>query len=96
MTDLLTQLNWRIAPPEPPQRNKGRGGNWDKWAREIYNELESQVWQIEEKHWKSSIHIGRDLVDRLQHIPESFIRDIMRDIMDGEYPALARLISRGS
>lgn len=98
---LLQQLNWIVTPDRttdapPPQLDEYDGGRNDKWAREIYNELESLIWQIEVKHWKSYVHIGRDLVKRLDHIPESFIRSIMAGITPTDYPALSRHILRGS
>ena len=49
--DLLTQLGWKLAPtetpPPPPKKSGNRGGgNHDKWAHEIFNQLESLLWQI--------------------------------------------------
>ena len=101
MTDLLQQLGWKLAPtetpPPPPKKSGNRGGgNHDKWAHEIFNQLESLLWQIEEKHWKSNIHIQRDIVDVLQHIPPSFIHSVMAGITADDYPALSRYIIRGS
>ena len=99
MTDLLTKLNWIVAPPAPPQHiiDENYGGD-DKWARDIFNHLESLIWQIEVKRWRTHIRIERDVVKakRLDHIPESFIRSVMADIRAGDYPALNRLIVKGS
>lgn len=98
MTDLLTQLNWKVAeaPPSPPRKKSGNGGKHDKWIDEIVNELNSQIWQIEEKHWKSNIHIGNDLVKRLDHIPESFIRAVVSATLTGRYSEYERYIVRDS
>lgn len=108
MTDLLTQLGWKLAPtepqkctadapPPPPKKSGNRGGgNHDKWAAAVFNQLENLLWQIEEKHWKSSIHIQHDIVNVLQHIPPSFIRSITDGITPEDMPALSRYIIRGS
>ena len=61
MTDLLTQLGWKLAPtepqkrttdapPPPPKKPNSGGGNHDKWAHAVFAQLENLVWQIEEKH----------------------------------------------
>ncbi len=106
MTDLLTQLGWRLAPiepqkrttdapPPPPNKPNSGGGNHDKWAHAVFAQLENLVWQIEEKHWKSSINIQRDVVDALPHIPPSFVRSVT-DGITPEYAGIYRLIIRGS
>lgn len=108
MTDLLQQLGWKLAPsepqkrttdaPPPPPKKSGNnnGGNHDKWAHQVFNQLENLLWQIEEKNWKTSIHIQHDVVDVLQSIPPSFIRSITDGITPDAMPALSRHIIRGS
>ena len=94
---LLQQLNWIEAPPAPPQQHADENyGGDDKWSRDIFNHIESLIWEIEVKGWRTHIHIGRDLVKRLDNIPESFIRSIMAGITPTDYPALSRHILRGS
>ena len=61
----------------------------DKWAREVFAQIESLV-------DKASIHIGRDVVGRLPHIPENFIRSITSGITPRKMPKLSRQIIRGS
>lgn len=100
MTDLLTQLGWKLAPvqepPKPPKMPNDNGGNNDdKWALEIFSTLEDLRWQIQEKGWKSSINIQRDVVNALPHIPPSFVRSIT-DGITPEYAGIYRLIIRGS
>ena len=103
MTDLLTQLGWKLAPtepaqppPPPPKPQRGGGDDHNKWAAAVFNQLENLIWQIEEKHWKSSIHIQHDVVTQLPSIPSSFIRSITDGITPEDMPALSRYIIRGS
>ena len=101
MNDLLTELGWKLAPadapPSPPKKQDNNGGgNHDKWAHQVFNQLENLLWQIEEKNWKSSINIDKDIVKVLHQIPESFIRSVMAGITPEDYPALSRYIIRGS
>ncbi len=107
MTDLLTQLGWKLAPtepqkrttdapPPPPNKPNNGGGNHDKWAHAVFNQLENLLWQIEDKGWKSSIHIEKDVVKVLHNIPASFVRSVMAGITPEDYPALSRYIIRGS
>lgn len=100
MTDLLTQLGWKLAPvqepPKPPKMPNDNGGNHDKWAHAVFAQLENLVWQIEDKGWKSSIHIEKDVVKVLHNIPASFVRSVMAGITPEDYPALSRYIIRGS
>lgn len=97
MKNLLTQLNWIEAPPAPPQQHADENyGGDDKWSRDIFNHIESLIWEIEVKGWRTHIRVERDVVKakRLDHIPESFIRSTMDNIMAGDYPALKRLMAR--
>ena len=101
MNDLLKELGWKLAPadtpPSPPKKSgNNNGGNHEKWAHQVFNQLENLLWQIEEKNWKSSINIDKDIVKVLHHIPESFIRSVMAGITPEDYPALSRYIIRGS
>ena len=102
MTDLLTQLGWKLAPAEPtapppqPPKKYGGVGNHEKWALEVFSTLEDLRWQVQEKGWKSSIHIQRDVVNILQHILPSFIRSITDEITQEYLPHLYCLIIRGS
>ena len=98
MTDLLTQLGWKLAPvepPPPPPAPVRYSEDRRKWEQAVFAQLENLVWQIEEKHWKSSINIQRDVVDALPHIPPSFVRSIT-DGITPEYAGIYRLIIRGS
>jgi hypothetical protein len=98
MTDLLTQLGWKLAPvepPPPPPVPVRYSEDRRKWEQAVFAQLENLVWQIEEKHWKSSINIQRDVVDALPHIPPSFVRSVT-DGITPEYAGIYRLIIRGS
>ncbi len=100
MNDLLTQLGWKLTPtetpPPPPKKSKGGGDDHNKWAHAVFNQLGNLIWQIEDRGWKSSIHIENDVVKVLHHIPASFVRSIMAGITPEDHPALSRYIIRGS
>ena len=96
---LLTKLNqWKVAPPPPTEYdNSGGGGNNKAWEDKIFNELESQLWMIETKHWKNTIHIGKDLVSRYPRIPEGYIRSIVNALMaDPDNYSFTKYIIKGS
>ena len=93
MKSLLEQLRWVVAPPLPPIAIDDDNQR-DKWAEEVFAQLNNLLWQIEDKHWKSSIHIQKDVCNRLKHIPESFVRDIVKGA--GCYPSIARYYVKGS
>ena len=67
-----------------------------KAAEIVFSRLESLRWEIEEKHWRSSINVQKDLVDSLPNIPAEWIREITDGLQTGEYPAFSKLIIRGS
>lgn len=80
-----------IPPPPPitPDDNSE-----DKWAEEVFSCLDNLLWMIEQKKWKSSIHIQNDICNKLKHIPESFVRDIVKGC--GSYPSISRYYIKNS
>lgn len=97
MSDLLTQLNWKEAPPSPPTTDNGEGWNNNGWNNKIFNQLENLLWMIEEKGWKDTIHIGRDVVGRLRNTPEDYIRSLMAALMaDEDARGFTKYIIKGS
>lgn len=97
MSDLLKELRWRVAPPPPPTTDNGEGWNNNGWNNKIFNQLENLLWMIEEKGWKDTIHIGRDVVGRLRNIPEGYIRSLMAALMaDEDARGFTNYIIKGS
>lgn len=86
MSNLLKELGWKVAPPEPPQEIKDNPhGKW--WTEKILSTVENLVW-LQDKGWKrGKIHIENDLCKKL-NIPDAFIRGIVAELMSEEYPAL--------